>query len=186
MVGYLDESYCENACIYIVAAVVPPTGEGRLRKALRAILPPGKGPYPPNFHWNSASPTAKTAIIQTALAHSTLGLYTFREIVVPSRQQEAARRRLINRFLAEAFSAVGGKRLVLDQRRGSFHAFDQQTLKGAVTGGVAPAGMTYSFRRPSAEPLLWIADALAGAVHARDEHKDDRFVNMLGGRLVEK
>lgn len=84
---------------------------------------------------------------------------------VSPRRQERARALCLHRLPWDA-TGLGITELVFESRQARNDQKDRQTILRAQKAGRAPAELTYPFERPSAEPLLWLPDAVAGAVAA--------------------
>ena len=102
---------------------------------------------------------------------------------MPPRRQERARARCTESLLAQlqvldppVHDVVFESRThVLDRRDGA-------RIEGLRASMRIRPGLRFSFAT-KAEPLLWIADAVAGAESAR-VRGDDRYAQALGDRLI--
>jgi hypothetical protein len=75
----------------------------------------------------------------------------------------------------------GLDRIVMDLRRpAGLESIDRQTILSFQKAGVLPPQVSYVFRQPSVEPLLWIADGIAGAV-ADDVSGDPQYLAVIAG-----
>lgn len=77
--------------------------------------------------------------------------------------QENARSRCVRRLLAD-LAAWGVDELVIESRHGHGDRRDRITVMSALNSRTAPPNLAYSWAEPGAEPVLWMADAIAGMV----------------------
>jgi hypothetical protein len=75
--------------------------------------------------------------------------------------------------------AAGVKRLVFESRQEARDTRDRQTIVTARKARLISRSLTHSFARPLEEPLLWIPDAIAGAVGAALVEEDRSYVEHL-------
>ena len=75
-------------------------------------------------------------------------------------------------------------RLVFETRQEHNDAKDRRAILRAQKAQVAPNNLSYVFQAPEAEPLLWLADAAAGAVAAALCGQTDAYVKALAGALA--
>ncbi len=80
------------------------------------------------------------------------------------RRQEEARRRCLTTLLADLRHEGVGE-LVIERREDRLlNTADRQTILDAQHAGMASPSLVYRFELPKAEPLLWVPDAMAGAI----------------------
>ncbi len=96
---------------------------------------------------------------------SDLGISTFARWHSPTtgRRQERSRA-LCLAAVAGDLARADVDQLVLEAREEHLNRRDLVTLVGAKAAGVIPEHFRYGFAASTEEPLLWAADALAGAV----------------------
>jgi hypothetical protein len=97
---------------------------------------------------------------------------------VRERRWERARRRCLVRLVWEV-AERGADGLVLERRESRQDAADRRVLAATVRGR-----MRYAFAVPTDEPLLWIADVIAGAAGIAIGDGDTRYLDLLGERVV--
>jgi len=79
---------------------------------------------------------------------------------------------------------LGVDDLVLESRQEHNDQKDRQTIMWAQKAGWASADLRYGFARPRDEPLLWVADAMAGAVSADLAEESDSYLKALQPRQI--
>ena len=160
--AWVDESVHLDAApsgLYILAAAIGAAGVSLnpVRDVLRALV---VGPHP-RLHWRDEleSTRAETvdAIAELGLTH----VVVVRADVDPKRQ-ERARRKCLERLLFELSSRRVG-RVWLEARTPTLNRRDIKLVDAVRSTGIL-ADLSVDFARPLEEPLLWVPDAVAGAV----------------------
>jgi hypothetical protein len=82
------------------------------------------------------------------------------------------------------FHQIGVTEVVFESREEHNDRKDARTIGHAQRGKRASAQLVYSFRRPLEDPLLWVADALAGASSAHVAGEDVRYLEALPEGLI--
>ncbi|HZT66112.1 MAG TPA: hypothetical protein VFA11_10025 [Acidimicrobiales bacterium] len=160
MHAFVDESLrMSGEGLYVVTAVVVTEDPDRCRDAIRSVLLPRQR----RFHWRDESEAQRKAMLD-ALAALELPVYGYVRRPVPRRRQERARALCLNRMLWDLGQELAGAELVLETRQDRNDRKDRQTIIRAQKAGIAPPDLRYRFEHPGGEPLLWAADAAAGAV----------------------
>ena len=72
---------------------------------------------------------------------------------------------------------------MFESRENHNDAKDRQTIIQAKKAKHAAESLTYRFERSDAEPLLWLPDAVAGAVSAA-EAQERRYLDLLRERIT--
>ena len=90
-------------------------------------------------------------------------VFTRRPIV--RRKAETVRAGLIADLLGELRS-TGARELLIESRQAHNDERDRHVIAEAQRSGAAQEDLSYGHGDPRSEPLLWLADALAGAVAA--------------------
>ena len=170
--AYVDESLrLTGEGLYVLAAVVMPDERApEVRAALRAAVPRGLRRY----HWRKESTASRTAMAELVATSGATAIAVHTH--VDPRRQERARRRCLARLLWE-LAQRGDTTLVFETRQRA-DASDRRLIKDAERAGFA-RGTRYAFERPEDEPLLWLADAVAGAVTRALGDGDHTYVNVL-------
>jgi hypothetical protein len=168
LVAYADESvpFHTLPLPYLFAAVLLHEDEETARQLREAMLPLQHAPK--GFHWTHANDDQRGDAIDVICSFPALHL-TVAGVPVRRDKQERARRICLEAFLRELESA--GVEHVNFESRGS--ADNRRDLE--VVGGFRAQRYLKSIRvqhlDPRTEPLLWVADAVAGALgcHLRGE-----------------
>lgn len=93
------------------------------------------------------------------------------------RQQERARRKCIERLLAE-LTGRGIASIVFERRHGELDARDRALVAALKRQRTLPAAVRASWQSAANEPLLWLPDIAAGAA-ALAETGDTAYWNDL-------
>lgn len=182
MIAYVDESGREGpeGIYYLVTAgVVVGAEPDDARRTLLKLRPP-RG----RFHWYRQRDQGRMAMLD---AMATLGTAAFVTWAYPigAKRQEQARERCMTELLAN-LDREGIDQVVIERReeRGLNRA-DRRTIHGAQQAGLVSEALTYRFQAPREEPLLWVPDAIAGAVGMHLANKTSVYFDRLGtGRLL--
>lgn len=168
MIAFVDESIRETGVgMYVVAAVIAPVNEcGDLREGLTK-----RG----RFHFYKAGEARRAGMLR-AIKSCRLGTsaYVYRGLF-PIGQENARARCL--RSLLRDLKAWGVDELVIESRHGRADLWDRITIMSALNSQTAPDALAYKWEGANDEPMLWMADAIAGAVRANAE--DDRYAEVL-------
>lgn len=179
--AFVDESMRVGASggLYLVAAAIvidadADAVEHRLRTAV--------GRRRHRIHWRNESETVRLKLLDVL---ATMPLHGVAVAVEPTdaRHQERARAHawwtltwhLAHRQVSE---------LTIESRQAELNRRDQRTLAAIQRAGIG-TGITYQFAYPSDRPLLWAADALAGALSAHLGDGTSRYTDRLPAHLAE-
>jgi hypothetical protein len=172
VIALVDESIgVSGEGCYIVAMVVVPTEKRDVvRRRVRRVMPS------PNqrFHFHRETPATKFGMLGLLGEVSTRTI-AYRVTPVGTRRQAQARAQCLK---ALALDLDGVTELLIESRESNNDAVDRRLIAHAVRRGDVTPTMDYGHRRPADEPLLWLADALAGAVLA-DSRRRRRFLQAL-------
>jgi hypothetical protein len=159
-VAYVDESCrhrSRDSHAYALAAAVLSTPDA---DQIREALKPLRAAKNPTVHWRNESPARRTAIIRTVLDLPVHGIVA---VCLHQTTQERARRACLTQLIWEL-----GERQVrsvpIESRREQRDRHDRSLLTSLRRSGLARRDMHVEWARPSEEELLWLADAVAGAV----------------------
>ncbi len=128
------------------------------------------------FHWSTdRGPIVREKMIQFLLDHdvrSHVGVH----YPTHAREQERARARLLTEVVLPAILDVGASEFWIESR-----AHDQDSVdKLVVRNWLRERRVRLSYAwHPKAEPLLWIADAVAGAVADQRLERNTRWFDRL-------
>ena len=172
MIALVDESIgVAGDGFYVVAMVLIATEQRDIvRRRVRHVMPSANQRF--HFHRESAATKlGMLGLLGEVAAHAV----AYRITPAPTRHQNEARDRCLNAMAAD----LGGvTELLLESRDAMNDVRDRRVIAGAVRRGLIAPGVEYGHRRPREEPLLWLADALAGAVLADGRHQR-RFFQAL-------
>ena len=171
--AYVDESLrLTGEGLYVLAAVVVPDPRApEVRAALRAAVPPGLRRY----HWRRESEASRAAIVEVVRSLRVSAVVV--TAPVGRTRQERARRRCLRRLVWE-LAQRDVRRAVLESRDHA-DAADRALLAFALRAGWGPPDFEYRFGLPTDEPLLWLADIVAGAVGHAMVECDQRYLGPL-------
>jgi hypothetical protein len=176
--AYVDEShYAGPPSFYLLAAVlVDEESIDRAREAMRGLRV-GNG----RVHWHRESPRRRRWL---SVSVAELGLPTIVVIGTPVdlRKQERARRQCLEQLLWH-LAEEGVSRCCLESRGRERDGSDRLAFAAFRGTGVLGRGLHVQHGLPGPEPLLWVADVVAGAA-TEAEHGDARFLMNLGDRLT--
>ena len=140
------------------AVILPAANKTKVRRALRRIPPRGRR----RLHWHHEDDRERIATLQLIMDQGT-GLLAYRWSPAPTRTHETIRGHLLTELAAD-LAARDVIDLVIESRQEHNDARDRNVLAQAQSKNRAPSNMNYDHQNPSDEPLLWLPDALAGAV----------------------
>jgi hypothetical protein len=161
--AFVDESMRidGNSGTYLLAAVVCDTSQcDPVREMLRSL----RYRRQPRLHWSSEEGSRKAKIAESIGA---LNLPATVVIGMPlaKSKQERARAKCMEALLPE-MQNEGVSRVWLEARTPSLQRRDQRLIDAIRAKGLIGAGIRVDPARPSEEPMLWLPDAVAGAVGA--------------------
>ncbi len=160
--AFVDESYGVAAGHYLLAAVVLDEGAAdRVRDRVSAI----RRRHPAEYHWRDEHRFARRAMVGLV---ASLGLRCFVVVassVPPARQERA--RALCTAALLSELEALDPPvtDLVVESRTAALDSADARRIAGLRISRHLGLDLHCPFRT-KAEPLLWLADAVAGAASA--------------------
>ena len=162
--------------LYVVAAVVVVAEDiDAARRAARSVLVGRQ----PRFHWRNESEARRFKMLECMRAQDIEGRVYVRESITP-RRQARARALCMNALLWDLRQATVAE-LVFESRQAHGDGADRRTIIAAQRAGRASPELVYRFDRAIDEPLLWMADALAGAASAQVADGADYYLDLLGG-----
>jgi hypothetical protein len=175
--AWIDESVIvgdENLPgVYILASVIAdPAAVNDLRDALRGL----KEKKIVRLHWFAESAKRRDRI---AHAISELDVVAIVALGRPlhRQKQERARRRCLECLLYE-LEGFGVTQVWLESRTKSQDQLDRRLVDSARDKGLISRQLSVDFGQPVQEPMLWLPDAVAGAVSA-DQRGESRWLLTL-------
>jgi hypothetical protein len=170
-IGLVDESILlsGHGCYVLGCVVLPVEAKARVRRATRRAIPAGR-----TFHWTKERPEVRHGMLQV-LADDASYLFAYSHRPVVRREHEWTRAHLLNALLDD-LEAANVAEVVLESRQAHNDARDRQVI--GAHQQKENSILDYRHDGPRQEPLLWLADALAGAVMSQIR-KDNRYVAAL-------
>jgi hypothetical protein len=174
-IAFIDESMrlSRGRGLYLVAAAIVAHGDqATVERRLRALT----GRRQKRRHWHDEIDTLRFGFMDE-LAELPLRAVTVAvESITPRRQEKAREVALWN--LLPHLEPHGVTNLVLEARQEQLNRRDRRTI-WAIQRCAIGVGMSYRFGRPTEDAMLWVADALAGALGLHVAEGDDRFIKRL-------
>jgi hypothetical protein len=146
----------------LAAAVADPTACDDIRVGLRSLTP-GRAE---RLHWAHESPKRRDAIAAFLATIDIAAVVVVGTSMIASKQ-ERARRCCLERLLFE-LGRSGVTDVWLETRSAAPDRRDIKLVDSARNKGLTPVDLQVRFGRPKEEPMLWIPDAVAGAVTAAE------------------
>lgn len=178
--AWVDESVHVDHGLYVLAAAVAdPTVCPGHREVLRAhVRSPRR-----RLHWKDEERSDRLRLVQSLTMLDLAHVVAIASPLDP-RRQERARRKCIERLLMH-LSEDGVSQVWLESRGAAQDNRDRTMVAAIRSSGVSLGSVHVAFALPQAEPMLWIPDAVAGAVAAARKGKDQMYRRALGSGLVE-
>lgn len=173
MIAFVDESLRQVPDgLYLMAAVVLVDQDvERAREQTKEVLLPRQ----PLFHWRNESEQQRLLMMRQIAG---LGPTVFGYRCPMPPKSDRARALCLNGLLWD-LREHEVDRLVIESRQERNDAKDRQTIVRSLKAERAPADLTYVFARSSDEPLLWLADAMAGAILAHLGEGRTEYLDVL-------
>ena len=161
MLAFADESSrTGDGVIYLIALVMVPSHRTvELRGLLRGMLPAGQR----RFHWRSDNRRLRGAMLDAIHVAGLQSAVFVKKPTVRTNQRRC--RALCLEAALWHVKSIEIAELVIESR-GAQDQDDRRTVVTAQKAGNSDPTLRYSFARPLEEPLLWLPDAIAGAVSA--------------------
>lgn len=160
--AYIDESGGsgkEALNVYILAATIPLTDDPETcRERLRAL----KSAEARKLHWYRANDLDRSRIVETIADLDVMHVVV--ESVEPPSTRDERHRRLCLRMLLARLDHMGVREVVMESRGPGSNHRDRTMIKTLRVDRTISADMEVSHRDGPFEPLLWIPDAVCGAV----------------------
>ncbi|MFC7382090.1 hypothetical protein [Sphaerisporangium rhizosphaerae] len=159
--AFVDES-CrvrqDDACLYVLAAVVLPAERLDQVRSVMDALRHGKAP---TVHWRTERAPRRSLIANTVASLDCASMVAVGFYGTPSRS-ERARRRCLERLLPELSIQRAGA-VILESRREQ-DARDRAILTALRRQGRISSEMSVNWQRAGSDAALWTADVVAGIV----------------------
>lgn len=166
--AFADESFSEHptAGFYVLAAVVLDSTSGEeVREAMLGLRQRLRGRRANDkLHWNHLARGQREQAVKQVAALACLHVVTIGS-PVPQRRQERARAACLTRLVLE-LHGMGVRQLLMEAREQELNRRDVHTVAGARF--LLPKGSSFHVDHDhgTGEPILWVADLVAGAVRA--------------------
>ncbi|RQN02022.1 hypothetical protein EHW97_14805 [Aeromicrobium camelliae] len=176
--AWVDESMhapqAGQSGMYLLAsAIADPDGCEPVRERLVKLLPKGKT----RLHWRDEDEKLR-ASISAAVGDCDLSHLVVVGAEYRPDSQERARRRCMDRLLFE-LENFGVSGVVFESRTQSLNKKDLEMV-AALRGQGRLKSLRVDFGLPSEEPMLWVPDAVAGAVGLDLRNMDSRPRQLIG------
>ncbi len=161
--AWVDESMQtpsqQRAGLYLLAAAVAsPAACDPMRADLCDLLLKGTQ----RLHWRDESGPRRAKIAATIATHDLVHVVVVGAPIDPKRQ-ERARRQCLERLVFE-LDALAVSQVWLESRTQSLNERDRRMFAALHAKHAMPTDLHIDFALPTDEPILWVADAVAGAV----------------------
>jgi hypothetical protein len=159
-VAYVDESCRQRAAdchAYALASVAVAAPDADV---IRDVLKQLRSAKNPTVHWRNESPARRNAIVRSIRM---LSLHSVVAVCLHETKPERARRACLTRLFWE-LGERATRHVVIESRREQRDQHDRALLTGLRRSGGARRDMLVEWARPKDEELLWLPDAVAGAV----------------------
>lgn len=165
--------------IYYVVTAAVLLDVAQVRTAIAGVLPSGRRRP---FHWASEGPQARERMLELIASTGVVAHVVVHHPTGRRRQEEA--RRLALTELVPVLLDDGVDDLIIESRTEAQDRRDRATMLDALRA--VPHGLRYRWE-PKEEPLLWVADAVCGAVKQYLLGEDDQpFERLAAARAVEE
>lgn len=145
--------------MYIVAAAIArPRSCDQARAELRKLVPKGGG----RLHWRNESDPLRRKIAAVIATLDCANVVVVGSQLDP-RKQERARSKCLERLFYE-LALRDVSRAWIESRTPELNDRDRTLVARLRSRGAMPTGLFVDFEVPSAEPMLWVPDAVAGSV----------------------
>lgn len=148
-----------NGIYLMAAAVADPSACDEVRDDLRAVTEKNAE----RLHWRHETPERQAKIAATIGNHDVVHLVVV-GTPLDARRQERARAICTERLLYE-LDNLGVAHVWLETRHPALNERDLRLVKALRGKRSISSSIRIEFARPKDEPMLWIPDAVAGAVN---------------------
>jgi hypothetical protein len=165
--------------LYLVAAAIVIDADcDEIERRLRTAI----GRRRHRIHWRNESDAVRLKFPDALAGQPVQGIAVAVEPTTPRRQERDRARAWwsLTWHLAERDVTD----LIIEARQEDLNRRDQRTLSAIQRAGIGTA-IAYRFAYPSERPLLWAADALAGALSAQLGDGTTRYTDRLPASLTE-
>ncbi len=174
LIAVMDETTPHlGAGVYYVLTTAVTMAPGELTAAIHGLFSDTPGRTRP-FHWITEGVTAKQRMIDIIIDSGVVAISRHQSV---GRKSQNQAREILIKAIADDLAREKIDHLVIESGDRSTNARDKAALLDhfRADGGVP---FTYDWRSKK-EPLLWIADAINGAIHAHLTGGDQTWFEQL-------
>ncbi len=162
LLAYVDESMRVlpdgTKCYYLAAAMISETACAATRDILRPLLLGRE----PRLHWTREGEPRKNLIAKT-ISQIPVECVVLVGAMLQHKKEDRARHQVLKHLLWELDQNMNVRHVVLESRGASQDRRDLTIVGGLRNSKHLSRRLIVSHGQPIQEPLLWIADAVAGA-----------------------
>lgn len=174
--AWVDESMrlapTSRGTYILAAAVCEASRMAATQDGLRTLLLRGQT----RLHWHDERDARRSEIVTHIATLDMAAIVVVGVPVIPAKQERA--RRKCMEVLLPRLGELGIDRVWLESRTPALNRADTQMIRALRGKQVLPRDLRVETALPTQNPMLWIPDALAGAVNAA-RNDDDRWLHML-------
>jgi hypothetical protein len=164
-------------CYILAAAMVEYADLGAVRATLTGLLLPRQR----RLHWREESIPRRRKIVAVVAQLEVIHVVVVGAPMDPPRQ-ERARRKCMERLLY-LLDAADVERVVVESRTALLNERDLTLVESLRGQRVLSDRLRVDTERPSGEPLLWVADVVAGAMRAAAAGTSADFADILASLI---
>lgn len=131
-----------------------------IRQTLRSL----RDEHQPRLHWGTESPDRREKIAATVTDIDMAAVVVIGIPLAKAKQERA--RRICMETLMPYLAAMGVDHVSLEARTPSLNDRDLKQVQAMRGKQLIPTALRINIAQPSTEPMLWIADIIAGVVGA--------------------
>lgn len=158
---------------YILASVVcDPTRCDAVRQTLTSLCSGTRR----RLHWHEEAPARRTKIAKVIGGIDMAAIVVIGTSMARNKQERA--RRICMETLLPELQHMGVSQVLLEARTPTLNEKDRRQVASLIGKRVISSTLRVSTGRPSEEPMLWVPDAVAGAV-AADRDGRSQWLDLL-------
>jgi len=166
--------------LYILAAVVcDANGCDPIRDAIRELLDEGQ----PKLHWGTESPERREKIIGVVAEVDMAAVVVIGAPLAKKKQERA--RAVCMETLVVHLATIGVTHVLLEERTPSLNDRDMKLIEAIRGKKLIPTEMRIDVGRPSAEPMLWMPDIVAGAAGADRVRGNPQYLDLIRSAVTQ-
>ncbi|KAA0233129.1 MAG: hypothetical protein EDR02_14460 [Actinobacteria bacterium] len=172
IIAVLDEAApADRRGIYYVVTAAIMLDVDAVRRGLAEVVPADRTRP---FHWSAEGPRARTRMVELLIETGVVAHVVVHYPTGRRRQEEARRNAMVE--LVPLVVADGAAELIIESRSEREDQRDRQSVIEAMR--LAEHTIRYRWE-PKSESLLWVADAVCGAVKEYVLHEDGSWLGRL-------